>query len=172
MKTLIATMLCTTVAALLSTSASATTVNHQEVVNAAGVCSAAFSNQTVRNRPTGVRNTGTSAIYVTCSIPGDFSGATSDEVYLRVANFGTSSQPINCNFQPGYSNGVTNTTSQGSFSGGATVAANDFAYLYFYSVDYPSTSSTGFYNANFTCLLQPNTELQYIGRYYDESVNG
>lgn len=170
MKTLIAALLCTTVASLISTKASAVTVHHEVNANAAGVCVSAFSNQVVRNRATGVRNTGTSAIYVTCSLPGDASGSINTNAYIRVANFGANTQVVNCNLQPGYTNGVTNTTLQGSFSGGVSLAANTYDWIDFYSANYPATSSSGFYNVNVVCLLQPNVELQYVGYEEDEDV--
>lgn len=170
MKTVIAAMLCTAVASLLSTNASAVTVHHVTNGNAAGVCAAAFSDQVVRNRPTGVRNTGTAAIYVTCSVPGDAQGSKATSTYIRVANFGTGSQTVSCNFQPGFTNSTDGTTYQGSFGKSILLTANAYNWLTFTATDYPATSAFGFQNANFTCLLQPNTEIQYIGFESDVEV--
>lgn len=160
MKTIATSLFCTALALVLSPAASAVTVDHETDVNAAGVCVSAFSNQVVRNRPTGVRNTGTAAIYVTCSAPGYFNNSVNYQTWIRVANFGLSTQQINCNLQTGWTNGVTNTTVQGSHSKGASVAANGYQWLTFYNTDYALTS---FYNVNVVCLLPPQTELQYIG---------
>jgi len=150
--------------------ASAATVDHEDIVNAAGACVAAFSDQVVRNRPTGVRNTGTSAIYVTCSVPGPYFGQQNYYASIRAGNFGTGTQSLNCNFQPGWTNDVSNTTSQGSFPGSASLPASTVQWLVFQSADYPAVSASGWYNINFTCLLQPNMELQYIAYHYYEDV--
>src|SRR5690242_3986106 len=138
MKTLIAAMLCTTVATLLSTNASAATVHHVTNANAAGVCAPAFSDQVVCNRPTGVRNIGTAAIYVTCSVPGDSLGSKATSTYIRVANFGTGSQTISCNFQPGFTLSTDGTTYQGSYGKSILLTASAYNWLTFNPADYPA----------------------------------
>lgn len=159
--------------AAISTPATAATVAREDLTLAAGACQPSVSTTAFRAYGTSVRNVGSTNIYVTCALPADPYGGSNGGntlVYMRVANVNGTARAMNCTMVAGYTTDTTvGSTTQGSFAKSTTVSANSYNGLEW---DPATLLGSGmlFANVAVTCLLQPYTEIKYIGRQYTVEI--
>lgn len=162
----IATMATLGIAAVFAAApANAADTDRQEITQATDVCQpATFTVAKVRNRPSGVRNESTGGLYMTCAMMSDSGSGRDDyEYYVRVTNQGASTQTVNCTMIDGFVGSV-----YGAYPQSDSVASGDSKWFYWKSADL--NGGTAWAVVGFSCLLQPNVEINYFKRYYKEDI--
>lgn len=147
--------------------ADAATAGRSTTQSAAGLCQGALPAfaGTLRARPLGLVNEGTSTAFVTCAQEAGNSGVNTDEVFIRVANTanGSSVATIQCTFVEGFGDGFTHVWWPHS----VTLTAHASAAITVSAYEMSMTSLT---NSQWSCALPPNTAIYYLGRSYSEEV--
>lgn len=162
----IATMATLGIAAVFTAApANAAVQTRRDFSQAVEVCQpATFTVSRVRNRPFGVRNESTGPLYMTCAMKGDDMSARGGyRVFLRVGNQGTTSATVNCTMLDGSAFAL-----KGTYPQSLTVPAGGTEFFSWVSADLGSGASWDW--TSFSCLLQPNVEIQYMGKEYLEEV--
>lgn len=139
----------------LSTNADAAT-QRATYVTATAACSGPIpsSDGALRRSPIGIRNDGTSNVFISCSVPADFVGdLTTGIIETHFHNFGAASGTVNCTLTAGIREyGV------GSVAGSTVVAAGGDSYIQWANID--KKHNWGSYN--FSCILPPGMEINTI----------
>ena len=159
------------VSALSFTDASAAPTNRSEVVNAAGICQPFTPSTYFRTSAGGVRNIGTTTMYVTCAQSGDWTDSTTvgtiayDPFFF---NAGTETVTIGCYLRPGYSGDGTG-TSGGSYAKTVTLAPGQGNYIIY---DAGTLIGVGgrFANPTVTCGLPKSVTMGFAYWVYDEEI--
>lgn len=142
------------VASLLATGSARAESQRIHYVAATAVCASPLPqyDATLRKRPLGITNEGTTPIFISCSVPTDFYGDNTGTVNLVFTSFGAGAT-VNCTLVAGSRLGGT-----GSIAGSAVVAASGTSELIWNNVN--KGSPYGAYN--FSCNLPPGIELNTI----------
>ncbi len=154
---------------LAATPALAVTSNRTQVQNGAGACQGALPtfDTNLRQRPLGVNNEGTANAFVTCSMKSsDFYDATNTFGGVGVTNTTAAALDITCT----YVSGVAGLTTPLYFTKTTNVPAGTFALV---TWD-PTIDNAGnpFQNTdNYSCLLPPGTQLNFIFGNVDVDVD-
>lgn len=152
-------------AILVSTSASAADIMREDIATAASQCQpATYTVTQVRVRPGSMRNESPNGIYISCSNGGDYlSSRGGYHAGVHVANNGTSTATVNCTLVDGYTGSETPYPKSISLAAGASS-----------EIQWDSETLKGagqFWKVvNYSCLLQPNIQINYLYRFYDENV--
>ncbi len=149
----------------MSTPASADLVSRDYTINAAGNCQPALPifATNFRQRPLGIKNEGSSASFVTCSMPGDFFNAGNTFVGIGFVNTGAANYDVSCTF----SDGITAPFGAPNYyPKTVTVPAGSAAAVIWAPGEFSLTTFTQ--NANFSCLLPPGGEINILEIQYQE----
>jgi hypothetical protein len=139
----------------LSTNADAAT-QRATYVTATAACSGPIpsSDGALRRSPIGIRNTGTSNVFISCSVPADFVGdLATGIVEVHFENFGSVEATVNCTLTAGNRFGGF-----GSVAGSTVMAGGADSYVGWSNVD--KHHAWGSYN--FSCILPPDVEINTI----------
>ena len=155
--------------------ASAATADREDVAAASGVCVPNVSTASLRNSVAGIKNTGTTNVYVSCSMKNDWhgvaSGGTGTGTYrtgIRFVNASSTAVEVKCALYPGYSwNGTT--VSGGSYPKSLMVPAGTDVFMTWLAATVIGTGGR-FANANFSCSLPPNVTMLYVYDVFDEDI--
>lgn len=176
--TILSTALSTTLLAIASPTAAAGTLTRSDFQSASGMCNpATYVVSQVRNRPSGIRNESGSTLYVTCSAMGDWRTDNLNPHYnapyqirLRVANFDSTDQTINCTLLTGIPSGsAAGGTTQGAFPQGELVESGTVK-TFIWTAASLLGSTQDFGPPQFSCALPPQTEVQYYMNFYYEDI--
>lgn len=149
----------------LSTNADAAT-QRATYVTATAACSGPIpaSDGALRRSPLGIRNDGTSNVFISCSLPADFVGdMTTGTIEPHFHNFGAASATVNCTLTAGNRFGGF-----GSVAGSTSITAGGDSYISWSSID--KKHNWGSYN--FSCILPPGVEINTIIDVNNDAGNG
>ena len=123
--------------------------------SATAVCEAPLPSYDVdlRKRPLGITNQGSSVIFISCSVPGDFYGdTTSNSLYVYFESMGAGGT-VNCTAVAG-----SRVSGSGSVASSTTVTAGGSSF-----VNWTNLSKTDPYGSfNFSCNVTPDIEMNLI----------
>jgi hypothetical protein len=152
--------------------ATAAMQSRQDLLQAPGACVSGMPTDNIRHRVGGTRNAGTDALYVICSMPGDYgddgSGVHNHFVSVRLSNTGNTPVTGQCTLHTGYSISST-ATSQGAFSQTASIGAFETHWFDFEVADYLDPGSQ-WAEPTFICKLNQKVEVMYMYKSYDEEI--
>lgn len=135
-------------------------------ISAIAVCEAPLPiyDATLRKRPLGIVNEGTDAIFISCSMPGDFlATATAGRVELKFKSFTPATATVSCTLIAGQRfSGATHT-----YTGQTTITGNGQGLVGFSAID--KGSALGHYN--FSCNLPPGIEFSSLYRREDADTD-
>jgi len=156
---------CAVAAGLLmaASSASAAPVVRDYTINATGNCNAALPayEGAIRKRPLAVQNEGTTDAFVSCSLPGDFTGTGNYLFVVGLSNLGTTSITVNCT----YVDGLTPPIGEPAYlPQSVTIAAGSIGFAVWESEE--GELFTQF--ANVSCLLPPNAAINVLEVQFEQ----
>lgn len=158
---------------VLASGADAATATRDDLVHAQGACQPTVPTSSLRAYSTGLRNAGTTSIYVTCAVFGQYYESAEGSSFIRVAvgNVNGSLRAISCTLSTGWTSSVTaGQVTQGVFPKQINVAGNSLTFIDFSAETVLGAADRRFSNASVTCLLQPYTEIKWIRRVYAEEI--
>lgn len=164
-----------TLVLLATGSATAVPVIRDDMLSPPGACTPNVPTSAIRYTVAGMKNIGTTSLYITCSTRNDWRGVPSGgtgtgtiDVQLGFRNNGSTAVTVRCVLYPGYSsNGVA--TSGGAYPKSMTLAAGGSLALQWNA---PTIVGAGarFANPNVSCSLPPSVNVGYFRDFYDEDV--
>jgi hypothetical protein len=161
-----------TLACSVASTAMAVEISRQDFQGAVGMCKASTPahNAGLRNRPLGMANESSAAIYVTCNWQGDDTqngtrGAR--RVFVVVSNTSTAPQTVACTLVNGFQSGTTINATYTPKT--VTIAAGAAATIEWVPADV-AVGSDQIKLPALSCNLPAGTTLQYTGKQYNEDV--
>ncbi len=156
----------------MASTAMAVEISRQDFQGAVGMCKASTPayNASLRNRPLGMANESSSAVYVTCNWQGDDTqngtrGAR--RVFVVVGNTSTAPKTVACTLVNGFQSGTTTVATYTPKT--VTVAAGAAATIEWVPGDIAGGTDQIKLPA-LSCNLPGGTTLQYTGKQYNEDV--
>jgi len=158
----------------LAPTAQAALQPRDDLIHAQGACQPSIPTSSLRSYVTGLRNVGTTDIYVTCATPGIYyNSPDGGSTFIRVAvgNVNGSARPITCTLYTGWaSNTTAGSVSQGTYPAPTVSVGPSTVTFIDWSASTTLPADSYFSNASFTCKLAPYTEIKWIRRAYNEEV--